>query len=399
MSDLAGTSTNELNSVDEGTARFPCVEVLEQVQDALIIRDLEDRICFWNKGAERLYGWRADEVAGKDFYCVLFEGNGEGLRLQANQFAIAGEWKGELRQLTKAHKVIVVESHWKIQRDEFSRPACVLVINKDITEEKILKSEILLAERFETFSRLAGSVAHDLNTVLATMQISIKRLLREHSDLKDQYGLESWQFSVDHAAQLIHQLLSLGKDIGDERRSIDVALLIQETVKVLKHTFPASLRIESAVSPELHSVAGNATHLYQVFLNLCVNARDAMPSGGTLEIGAANVVLDNTSGKGLTAMKPGAYVRVRVADTGLGIPDEIIGKIFDPFFTTKEDGKGTGLGLFSVDRIIKNHSGYIYMETGQKPGTQFTVYLPAESTFQAEAHDLVPKARVATTQK
>jgi two-component system cell cycle sensor histidine kinase/response regulator CckA len=353
--------------------------VFDQISDALIVRDLEDRIRFWNKGAENIYGWRADEVTGQNFYGVLSAGDLESLQLQTDQLVSTGEWTGELRQLTKTHKTIVVDSRWKIQKDESGQPVSVLMINKDITEKKILESEILRAQRIEIVSRLAASVVHDLNTVLSTMRISMDKLLREHTELADQYGLESWQFSSKHAAQLITQLLSLAKDIDDEPRSINVGRLIQETVRVLKGTFPPSIKIETTIPGDLYFVRGNATHLYQVVLNLCLNARDAMPSGGTLEIGAAKIVLNSASDTSIPKMMPGAYILIHVADTGVGIPAEITEHIFDPFFTTKDDDKGTGLGLFSAARIIKNHSGFINLDTQRKVGTQFMVYLPAEN--------------------
>ena len=354
------------------------LRLVDQVQDALIIRDMEDCICFWSKGAERLYGWAADEVAGHNVYDVLFAGEVEDLKQQGSHLAETGVWKGELSQTTKAQRKIIVESQWLLQRDEDGRPTSVLIVNKDITEKKELEYAILRAQRIETVGRLASGIAHDLNSALSMMLMSMGRLLQEHTELRDQYDLESWQFSAKHAARLITQLLSLGKDIGEKPASIDIGRLVEETARVLKSTFPQSIKIKTAIPSDLHPVSGNITHLYQVLLNLCLNARDAMPSGGTLKIEASNVVLDEIAIRCLPEAKPGTYVLINVADTGIGMPDEIASKIFEPFYTTKERGNGIGLGLFTVGRIVRNHNGVINVMTVPGQGTQFIVYLPTE---------------------
>jgi two-component system cell cycle sensor histidine kinase/response regulator CckA len=353
--------------------------LLDEVRDAVVIRDLEDRIRFWNKGAERLYGWRADEVVGQNFYDILIPARVEVREKQTSDLAETGEWIGELRQVTKVHKNIVVESHWKLQRDEFNRPSFVLIVNKDITEKKMLEGEILRAQRIETVGKLAIRIVHDLNTLLSTMLMSIRGLLREHNELRDLEGLESWQFSAGHAAELITQILLLAKGNNEElTASINVVHLIDEIARLLRSTFPQSIRIETTIPADLHSVFGNPTHLYQVLLNLCMNARDAMPCGGILRIAAANAVFDKNVVQTLPEATPGTYVLISVADTGIGIPPEITRKIFEPFFTTKARNKGTGLGLFTVATIVKDHNGFIDLTADLKPGAQFMIYLPAQ---------------------
>jgi PAS domain S-box-containing protein len=352
--------------------------LVDQMQDALIIRDLEDRICFWSKGAERLYGWRADEVIGQNIYEFLFAAQVEVLEHSTSRLAFTGEWAGELEQVTKSGQRVIVESHWRLHRDEFERPISVLIVNKDITEKKMLEGEILRAQRIEAVSKLAIGIAHDLNNVLATMLISISRLQRGHIELKDVPDLESWQLSAERAAALITRLLSLAKGHNEPPISIDVGRLVQETASVIKATFPQSIQIDTAIPEDLHSVSGNATHLYQVLINLCVNARDAMPCGGVLTIAAANVTLDKTAVLKAHQAKPGGYVLISVADTGTGIPAEITAEIFKPFFTTKDSDKGNGLGLFTVARIVKDHNGFIELMTTTGRGTQFMVYLPSQ---------------------
>jgi len=357
--------------------------LLDAVQDALIVRDLEDRIRFWNKGAERLYGWCAQEVVGKNVYDFLLPDGPQRFEQQGRILAETGEWFGELRQVTKAHRSIVVESRWKLQRDEFGQPKAVLFVNKDITEKKMLEDEILHSQRIESIERLAIAIVHDLNNVLPAMLISIRGLRQQHIDLEGWRDLESSQFHVEQAVQVITQLLSLTKETKEEPLSIDLRRLIKETEEILKTAFPRTIEIKTVIASDVHTIAGKATHLYQVLLNLCLNARDAMPFGGILTIEAGNFVVETINAQLPPEAKPGEYVLIKVTDTGVGIPPEIIGKIFEPFFTTKERDKGTGLGLFTVLRIVRGCNGFIDLLSDDQRGTQFCVYLPAQSCFAA----------------
>ncbi len=352
--------------------------LLDQVQLALIVRDLEDRICFWNRGAERLYGWRADEVAGENVYDLLFPRELQGIEEKERVLAETGEWAGELRQVTKTQTTIVVESRWKLRRDESGKPKSVLMVNKDITHTRKLEAELLRAQRIETAGRLVTSIAHDLNNVLSAMLISMRALSQEQIDPARRYALKVSQLCAEQAAQLITQLLSLTKGVDQEPRSIDLRDVIRKAAKILRSTLPQSIKIAVAVRPYLHRIAGNPTQLCQLLLNLGLNARDAMPGGGTLMIEAGNAVLDKNAACSSPEAVPGEYVLLSVADTGAGIPADIVGRIFEPFFTTKNKSRNTGLGLFAVAEIVKNHKGFINLSTEPKRGTRFLVYLPAE---------------------
>ena len=349
--------------------------LLDQVQLALIVRDLEDRICFWNKGAERLYGWRADEVTGENVYELLFPRELQDIEEKERVLAETGEWAGELRQVTKTQTTIVVESRWKLRRDESGNPKSVLMVNKDITHTRKLEGELLRAQHIQTAGGLATSIAHDLNNVLSAMLISMRALSQEQIDPAHRDALKVSQLCVEQAAQLITQLLSLTKGFDQETRSIDLGDVIWKAAKILRSTFPQSITIDVAVRPHLHSIAGNTTQLCQLLLNLGLNARDAMPGGGTLMIEASNAVLDKIASPEAV---PGEYVLLSVADTGDGIPADIAARIFEPFFTTKNESRNTGLGLFAVAEIVKNHKGFINLSTEPKRGTRFLVYLPAE---------------------
>jgi len=351
--------------------------LLDQAQLALVVRDPEDRICFWNKGAECLYGWRADEVTDKNVYELLFPRELQGIEEKERVLAETGEWAGELRQVTKTQTTIVVESRWKLRRDESGNPKSILMVNKDITHRRKLEGQLLRAQRIETAGRLATSIAHDLNNVLSTMLISM-RALEEQIDPARREALKVSQLCAEHAAQLITQLLSLTKGIDQETRSIDLGDVIWKAAKILRSTFAESVKIHVAVRPHLHPIAGSTNQLCQLLLNLGLNARDAMPGGGTLMIEAGNAVLDKSAVCSSPEAVPGEYVLLSVADTGDGIPADIVGRIFEPFFTTKTESRNNGLGLFAVADIVKTHKGFINLLTEPKRGTHFFVYLPAE---------------------
>src|SRR5881397_862150 len=353
--------------------------LLDQAQLALVVRDPEDRICFWNKGAECLCGWRADEVTGENVYELLFPRELQGIEEKERVLAETGEWAGELRQVTKTQTTIVVESRWKLRRDESGKPKSVLMVNKDMTHTRKLEGELLRAQRIETAGRLTTSIAHDLNNVLSAMLISMRALSQEQIDPAHRDALKVSQLCVEQAAQLITQLLSLTKGFDQETRSIDLGDVIWKAAEILRSTFPQSITIDVAIRPHLHSIPGNATQLCQLLLNLGLNARDAMPGGGTLMIEASNAVLDKIASCSSPEAVPGECVLLSVADTGDGIPADIAARIFEPFFTTKNESRNTGLGLFAVAEIIKNHKGFINLSTEPKRGTRFLVYLPAET--------------------
>jgi two-component system cell cycle sensor histidine kinase/response regulator CckA len=348
----------------------------EQFEGAVIVRDLDDRIVFWNKGAERLYGWAHDEAISQNYYDLLFP---PGLKSRGQQWtrrSRTGEWIGELRQVTKSRQTIIVESRWIVQQNKLGETESVLMINRDITEKRILEKAILHAQRIETISTLTCGLAHDLNNVLSTLLILIRRLRQSRIEFEGQNLLESSQFQAEHLARMITQLLSLGKDGEEEFAPVDVGELIGKTGKIINDVFPEAIVLKTAVSEDLKPVLGNSTQLYHLLLNLSLNARDAMPDGGVLNIGARNVTVEEGIGQ-THDRRAGEYVVVTVTDTGVGIPPEIKPRICEPFFTTNQD-KGAGLGLFAVDRIVKKHCGMLKVVSEPNQGTEFQIYLPVE---------------------
>jgi len=358
--------------------------LLNQAQDAILVRDLEHCILFWNKGAERIYGWTAEDVIGKNIQKLLYKGDLSQFEEAHQTLMEKGEWRGELHQVTKDGKEIIVEGHWVSVHDDRGKPKSVLVINTDITEKKKLEAQFLRAQRMESLGTLAGGIAHDLNNVLAPILMAIKLLQQKFADEQSQRLLATLRASAERGAGIINQLLSFARGAEGEHTTLQPRHLIKEMEKVLKETLPKLIQIQTSVPEDLWFINGDTTQLYQVLMNLCVNARDAMSNGGKLTIEAENIYLDASYARMHLEARPGPFVLITVADTGVGIPAPILDKIFEPFFTTKEHGQGTGLGLSTTLGIVKGHGGFInvYSEVGK--GTQFKIYLPAIETMQTK---------------
>ncbi len=351
--------------------------LLDEAQDAILVRDLADRILFWNKGAEKIYGWTKEEAIGRDVRELLSKANRAQFEEARGVLFARGEWAGELQQATRTGGEITVESRWTLVRDDAGEPESVLVINTDITERKKIEAQFLRAQRMESIGTLAGGIAHDLNNVLSPILMSVDMLRLKFKDPESQQYLKMLQASAERGADMIKQVLSFARGVQGERIPLDPKYLIKDVVKILKETLPRSIATKFSLPDRVWPVSADATQIHQVLMNLCVNARDSMPHGGQLTIKAENVTLDENYARMHLEAKPGKYVMISVVDTGHGIPPETLNKIFEPFFTTKEIGKGTGLGLSTALSIIRSHNGFInvYSEAGK--GTEFSFYLPA----------------------
>jgi len=363
--------------------------LLDNAQDAILVRDLEDNILFWNKSAERIYGWPAAVIIGKNIKDTIYR-NSLSQYVEAKRAVLeTGEWQGELKQLTKDEKEIIAESRWTLVRDDRGEPKSILVINTDVTEKRKVEAQFLRAQRMESIGTLASGIAHDFNNLLSPILMSIQLLQLKINDEEGQRLLAMLRASAERGAGLVKQVLSFARGVEGERITLQPRHLIKEIVKILDDTLPKSVEVEFETSEDLSLVAGDATQLHQVLMNFCVNARDAMPAGGKLKIRADNVLIDENYARMNLEAKPGRFVVITIADTGMGIPPAVINRIFEPFFTTKEHGKGTGLGLSTAMGIVKGHAGFINVYSELDKGTQFKIYLPAVDTpFSTSVADL-----------
>ncbi|HEY9695506.1 MAG TPA: PAS domain S-box protein [Oculatellaceae cyanobacterium] len=359
--------------------------LLDIATDAIIVQNLDNTILFWNKSAERLYGWQAEEVLGQKIDNLMETANSSSRQTALKHLLHANEWQGELNQITKNHQKLIVESRWTLVRNAENKPNSILIVNTDITEKKKLESQFLRTQRLESLGTLAGGIAHDLNNVLSPILLAVEVLRSQLQDERSKKLISILETNVKRGSDLVKQVLSFARGIEGERTNIQVGHLITEIQKVAIETFPKSINIRSNIpTNELWIVSGDATQLHQVILNLCVNARDAMSDGGTLTISAQNIMLDKNSTIFNPEAKIGRYLLLTIADTGSGIEPEILDRIFEPFFTTKDIGKGTGLGLSTVVGIIKSHGGFINVYSQVGKGSEFQVYLPAIDTPESK---------------
>ncbi|OKH22624.1 hybrid sensor histidine kinase/response regulator [Hydrococcus rivularis NIES-593] len=372
--------------------------LLEITTNAILVRDRANRIIFWNKGAEQLYGWSAQEAIGKNATDLLYKEATPQIDLALQTVIEKGAWQGELHKITKAGKEVIVESRWTLVRDEAGQPKSILTVDTDITEKKSLESQILRAQRLESLGTLASGIAHDLNNILTPILTTAQLLPLKLPDLDERslQLLKLLEGSAKRGADLVKQILSFARGVEGKRAVVQVGHLLWEVVKIAKSTFPKSIEIEADIpTHELGTVLADATHLHQVFMNLIVNARDAMLDGGKLTITAKNVVIDENYAKKNLYAKAGRYLAIAIADTGVGMSPEVLDRIFEPFFTTKEVGKGTGLGLSTTLGIIKGYGGFITVRSQVGEGSEFRVYLPQIDDVQklAEAESQLPRGR------
>ncbi|MHC5935563.1 PAS domain-containing hybrid sensor histidine kinase/response regulator [Nostoc sp.] len=368
--------------------------LLDVTTDAICVRDLNNQIIFWNKGAETLYGWQATEAWGKNASELLFDEPSPEIEAALLQVISKGKWQGELTKLTKTDKEILVASRWSLVCDEQGKPKSILTVDTDITEKKHLEAQLFRAQRLESIGTLASGIAHDLNNILTPILAGAQLLPLKFpdADKRTRHLLEILEINAKRGADLVKQVLSFARGVEGKRITLQLKHLIVEVAKILKETFPKSIEISTDVPQDLWMVSGDSTQLHQVLMNLCVNARDAMVNGGSLSISAENLLIDENYARMNLEAKEGSYTVITVSDTGVGIPKEILDRIFEPFFTTKDVGQGTGLGLSTVLGIIKSHGGFVNVYSEPGSGTSFKVYLPAVGgmeTFSPE--DLPPQ--------
>jgi len=351
---------------------------LDRTQDAVVVHDLEGRVLFWNKGAERIYGWNRDETVGRHITERLYIDPTK--FREANAITLEkGEWSGDLRHVTKDNRELIMETRWSLLREKDGRPKSVLGIKTDVTEKRKIEVQFIRAQRMASLGLLAGGIAHDLNNVLTPIMLSIDMLKALVKEPGAAPLLETLELSARRGGDIVQQVLSFARGMEGQHIVIQPKYLLREIEQIIKDTFPKDIRLQFHLPHDTWTIMGDPTQIQQVLLNLCVNARDAMPGGGTLAIAAKNCVVDEHYVAMNQQAEPGLYVAISVTDGGTGIPYDIIDKIFEPFFTTKPVGKGTGLGLSSVQAIVKNHDGFInvYSEPGR--GTTFKICFPAQA--------------------
>lgn len=385
--------------------------LLDNAAYGIVSTSPEGLISSFNPAAGRLLGYSSDDVVGKR--TPLCWHDTEEVQKRARQLSVElGETiaPGFAAFTSLARRSLPDEYEWTFVRKDGTHVPVLLSVTalrddhglvtgfvgllNDLTERKQMERQYLHAQRMEAVGTLASGVAHDLNNILSPILMACDLLQDKLDAAEDLETLAMIEGSAQRGANIIRQLLLFGRGAEGARAQIHPRHLLKEMVKIMRETFPRNIEIVDASSEDLWTVQADATQLHQVLMNLCVNARDAMPEGGTLTAGAKNVTFGEDATRIDLRAKTGPYVEMSVTDTGLGIAPEILDQIFDPFFTTKAVGKGSGLGLSTLLAIVKSHDGFVRVDTKLGKGSIFRVFLPA--TTEAPILSQTSSTRVQT---
>ena len=360
---------------------------IDLLSDWICGLDRMGRITYANATLTRDYGCAPGMLSGRPFIEIVPPAARDAVRMALHRATTT-----EAPQSCQHEMVTSGGSSWRqwtFQHLPSRRPpcfsaACLFATGRDITEQKRLEHQFLHAQRVGSIGLLASGIAHDLNNVLAPIVMSIDLLKLRTGSEENRALLDVVATSASRGANLVSQMLSFSRGLDGNREIVDLSNLVKELGRFIGRTFAKNIRVRLEVAPDLRRLHANPTQIYQVLLNLCVNARDAMPRGGELTITAANATFDDLAARNQPGAAAGDYVVLGVADTGTGIAPEIVNRIFDPFFTTKPIGEGTGLGLSTVRSIIKACAGFSTLSTQPGKGTTFQVYLPVAENEVAE---------------
>ena len=367
--------------------------VIQSSPLAIWALDREGNVTFWNPEAERMFGWTEAEVFGNPLPIIpeeLREEQAEWLQRFLEGESLSGLERTRVRKDGSRIEVGI----WTAPlRDERGRIRGTLSIDSNITQRRLLEEQFRQSQKLEAVGRLAGGVAHDFNNLLTVIMGYIEMLIMEAGDRPElvEYAQEV-QYAADRASALTAQLLAFSRRQISQPKVLDLNEVVSHSMKLLRRVIGEDIEIASHLDPMLAKVKADPIHIDQVIMNLVVNARDAMGSGGRLTIETQTVMLDdNYTGKHI-GVKPGPYVLLAISDTGSGMTEEVKRRLFEPFFTTKEAGKGTGLGLSIVYGIVKQNGGEIMVYSELGKGTTFKIYLPA-AEMPAELASAEQRAR------
>lgn len=360
---------------------------LEAAANAIVITDTSGRVLWANAAFTGLTGYTLAEVAGRVAGRMLKSGQHDRAFYKEMWGTItAGKvWRGDVINRKKSGQLYTEEMTITPLFDEHGAVTRYIAIKQDTTERRDLERRYLHAQRQESLGRLASGIAHDLNNVL-TPVIMIPSMLRE--TIKDPALLNLLNMvetSAQRGRDLLRQLLLFGRGGDARRESLPLAPIAQGMSAIVRETFPRNIRLETQLAANLPLINVDPTQIHQVLMNLCVNARDAMPEGGRLTISLERRMLTAEQLAKYPGSRAGAYQVLAVSDTGCGIAIENQDLIFEPFFTTKPVGEGTGLGLSTVSGIVRGHGGFIELESGRGIGTTFRVFLPENGTANLSA--------------
>lgn len=367
--------------------------LLDRASDAMLLRELDGTVTYWNAAAATLYGWAAEEAVGRSVFELI------GVEAEARTAALGelmrtGTFLGELEERTRDGRTVIVDCRWQLLYDENGEPQSIFAVNTDITDYRREQDARSRAQRLESLGTLAGGIAHDLNNMLTPVLMAVQMLELDEQDPFRRELLSTMETSVKRGADMIKQVLSFARGVDGQRVAVDIDALLDELVAFARDVLPKSVTVEVERADELPATIGDPTQLLQVLVNLVTNAKDAMDGAGHLRISACTLEVDDDYLSVSHAPAPGRYITVAVEDDGHGMPAAVIEKIFEPFYTTKTQGKGTGLGLATSLAIVRSHGGFMQVYSEPDRGTRFMVGLP-ESRVETDGTVAAPASRTA----
>jgi PAS domain S-box-containing protein len=374
----------------EQALRFQA-ELLECVHDAIIATDWEGRVLYCNRACEVLYGWRAEGVVGRRLQDLLRpEGRPFDLDRIRAVLQRVGRWRGELQHRREDGQLLWLSATLSVNRNEAGELVGIVGVYRDVTEQKRLEEQLIQAQKMESLGTLAGGIAHDFNNILGSI-IGYLGLVKE--DLPPEGTLRQYLEVVERSAlrasELTRQLLGFARRGKFTVQRVQLKTLCEEVLSLFRSTLHDRIEVRTRFPEDLPEVEGDPAQLQQVVLNLCMNAKDAMPQGGILTLELGETLAGDPTSQGPPDLR--RYVVLTVRDTGVGMDEYVKSRVFEPFFTTKEPGKGTGLGMAMVYGIVRNHGGFVDLHSEVGKGTTVQVYLPVPMESQPQ-----PEEEVAT---
>jgi PAS domain S-box-containing protein len=360
-------------------------QVVELTNDAICICSVDGVIEYCNRAAERLYGWNADEAVGRVAHALFKTIFPVPLDQIEAQLLQTGHWEGELVRIARNGARVTVASRWALQHRSEHAPAQIVEVSHNMTDRRRLEAELAAleervqrVEHTQAIGRVASGIAHDFNNILGVVLGYSELAQSKASEGRPvAWELDQLMQGAHRGKQLVSQILAFSRSAVCERVPVHVQSVAYETLMLLAASLPAGVRLQRELRAGDTAIAGDATQLHQVLMNLCTNAVQAMPQGGVLSVGLDRVAIAEARTSSHGMLRPGDHVRLQMSDTGTGIPQSLLSRIFDPFFTTKSAGKGTGLGLAIVHGIVTDWQGAIDVESREGAGTTFTVWLQA----------------------
>ncbi|MBW2643304.1 MAG: PAS domain S-box protein [Deltaproteobacteria bacterium] len=352
--------------------------VLEANPDPVVVYDIEGKVIYFNPAFTRVFGWTIEERISKKMDEFVPEESWEETKFMIDKVLAGESFSGiETRRFTKEGKIIPISISGAIYRDPDNKPIGSVINLRNISAQKTLETQLQQALKMESIGTLTGGIAHDFNNILGIIIGNTELAMDDVPEWNPaHFNLKEIKTASIRAKDIVRQLLTFSRKTDQERKPIKIIQTIKDSLKFLRATIPTSIDIRQNIRATDDTVLADPTQIHQLMMNLCTNASHAVETGGTIEVGIENIVLDEDSAVLYPDLIPGNYVKVTVSDTGQGIAPEATDRIFDPYFTTKEVGKGTGMGLSVVHGIVKSHGGAIIVESELGKGTTFSVFFP-----------------------